>query len=415
MNNPRKGISAYQNESTKKGAVPAQPKSSKNKSGKDSEGFIKSAISDWAPEDLPKGAKQNSRGYAPLPKDTGPKNTSSKPTLSEDKINTGIDRASKFLMLLGKNDAAKVMRHLGKEEIDAVAKKIAETGRIDSEEASIILNEFGLIKEKGQTFLGGPDVAKDMLVSAFGRERGEQFFKRVVPHGGNKPFSFLDDYEFQQILMILKKEPPEILGIVLNYLEPATSSKILEALTSEQQKEVVKTIAVKRKIDSEVLLRMENVIKNKILKQGKVVTEEVDGKSILADILKHVNAATEQEILSDLDVVDPDLSEEIREKLFGIEAVLDLYDKDLQEVLRDYSDNELAFMLKGKRSEFQDKILTNISERRRELIEGEMSYLGEVKKKDVEKATKDFLRYLQTQVEEGKIRVFDTGKDEEYV
>lgn len=388
MKSYRKGISAYQKAAGfEKTGVPEE-KQEKEKPGKD------------RPPAAEPAAKKRQEKTAGAPAGS---------------IKSGVERASKFLMLLDKEDAARVMQHLGPEEIEAVSRKIAETGKIDSEEAKRILKEFGLIREKGETYFGGAEVAKNMLVNAFGDEKGEKLFKKAVPYGGNKPFAFLNDYEFQQILMILKKEPPGVLGIVLQYLEPQTSSKILESLPPDVQRDTVRHIAGMEKIDSEVLSRMEEVIKQKIMQQGKVITEEVDGKSVLADILKHVNAAAEEEILQSLETADPALSEEIREKLFGIDTIGSLHDKDLQEVLRDYDDSELAFMLKGKPEEFSGKILSNVSERRREIIENEMSYLGGVKKSDVDKATKDFLRYLQTQVEEGRLRLFRKGDGEEYV
>ncbi len=383
MKNYRKGISAYRKESG--------GEQNKDDEQKTDAGFIKSVG--------PEGSE------APKVKPAPPKRS----------IKSGVERASKFLMLLKKDDAARVLQHLSPEEIEAVSRKIAETGKIDSEEAQNILKEFGVIREKGQSYFGGPEVAKTILINAFGEEKGESLFKKAVPYGGNKPFAFLNDYEFQQILMILKKEPPSVLAIILQYLEPSLASRVLESLTPDIQKNVVRHIAGMDKIDNEVLSKMEEAIKAKIMKQGKVVTEEIDGKSVLADILKHVGAAAEEEILHDLETVDPTLSEEIREKLFGIEAVQALHDKDLQEVLRDYGDSELAFLLKGKDEGFADKILLNVSERRRELIENELRYLGEVKKQDVEKATKEFLRYLQSQVEEGKLRMLRNNDGEVYV
>ena len=396
MKNYRKGISAYRKE--KKGREEKPEKSGDSREGRENSSTVNNSA---AKHSGTENSKPEPAGFV-------------KTGVPPENIKSGVDRASKFLMLLNKDDAARVMQHLSPEELEAVSKKIAETGRIDSEEANRILKEFGLIREKGETYVGGPDVARSMLINAFGGEKGEQLFKKAFPYGGNKPFAFLNDYEFQQILMILKKEPPSVLGIVLQYIEPATSSKVLESLTPEVQKEVVRRIAGMEKIDSEVLSRMEEVIKQKILRQGKVVTEEIDGKSVLADILKHVGAAAEEEILHDLESTDPALTEEIREKLFGLDTITSLHDKDLQEVLRDYDDSELAFMLKGKPEDFSRKIRSNVSQRRREIIENEISYLGEVKRSEVEKATKDFLRYLQSQVEEGKLRLFRDG-DEEYV
>jgi flagellar motor switch protein FliG len=111
----------------------------------------------------------------------------------------------------------------------------------------------------------------------------------------------------------------------------------------------------------------------------------------------------ESSILNDLDESDPELTNEIKEKLFSTATVLHIEDQDLQQVLRDFDDHELAILLKGKDDEFQDKILLNVSERRRMLIGEEKDYIGAVKKSEVDKTTREFLRYLQNMVDEGKV------------
>jgi flagellar motor switch protein FliG len=328
---------------------------------------------------------------------------------------SSVEKAAKFLLLLGKDQAATIMKHLGVEEIEQLSHEIARIKKIDTEEANKILAEFGIIKEKGASIQGGAEVAKEMLNNAFGPEKAENVLKKAVPFQGNKPFDFLNEYEFQQILMILKHEPSSVLGVVLPYLEPDKASKIVEALTPETRKETVKYMAVPKKVDNEVLNRMENVIKEKIRTQGKVITEEVSGKDALANILRHVDPSAEKEILESLAHIDPDLSEQIRELMFTPDTVLQMYDQDLQKLLRDYADEEIALILKGKSEEIQAKMLSSVSERRRELIEEEMSLMGHVKRSDADKATKDFLRYMQTLAEEGKIRIFRRGEKDEFV
>jgi flagellar motor switch protein FliG len=315
----------------------------------------------------------------------------------------GLSKAAKFLMLLGKEQAADILKHMDLADVEKISRSIADVETINTEEANKILSEFGIIRARGASVQGGPEVAKEMLTSAFGEEQGQRYFKKVVPHGGNKPFDFLNDYEFPQILMILKKEPANVLGVIMPYLQPEKASRVLEALPLDVQRKVVRHIASMKTIDSEVLTRMEEVIKKKIRTQGKVVTEEIDGRQALAEILRHVNPSAEREILSQIESIDPDLGEDIRERLFTMDSVLSVYDRDLQEVLRDYADDELALILRGKPEEVKQKILGNVSERRRELIREDMEIQGSVKKSDVERATKDFLRYIQLLLEEGKI------------
>jgi flagellar motor switch protein FliG len=203
----------------------------------------------------------------------------------------------------------------------------------------------------------------------------------------------------------MKREPVSVMSVILPQLDRSLASKVIEVLPPADQKEVVSRMARLQKIDKDVLVRMEEALKEKIRKQGKIITEEVDGSSVLADILKHMTISDEYNIIEDLSDDNPDLAKEIKEKLFSTETVLQLYDQDLQRVLRDFDDHELAILLKGKDDMFRDKIFSNLSERRRMLIGEEMEFLGALKKSDVETSTREFLRYLQTMVDEGKVVV----------
>ncbi len=323
--------------------------------------------------------------------------------IESDTGDAGYRKAAKFLLLLGKEQAAKILKHFTPEEIEGISREIAVIRKIDKEEADELLKEFGLLRQSPVPNRGGMAAAAEILYTTFGKEKGDELLKRAVPHGGGKPFEFLNDLEFHQILQILKHEPTAVMAIILPHLQTSLSAKILESLSPDQQKILIPRIAKLDKIDKDVLIRIEDALKEKIRKQGKVVTEEVDGTSVLADILKHMTISEEDSILGYIDEVDPELSREIKEKLFSVDTVLDLDDQDLQKVLRDFDDRELSLVLKGKSDDFKDKLLSNVSERRKSMIMEEIEFSGAVKRSDVEKATKEFLRYLQNMVDEGKI------------
>ena len=400
MKNINRGLSAY-----RKGSVPADNGTNDRRTGKEEDERSRKGAGE-----PPGEMKRESSKRSPA---MGPGEVAAPGFIKQ--AGTGLEKAAKFIMLLGKERAVEILKHLDVTDVEKITRAIAQSGSISGSEAREILSEFGIIQAQGIPVQGGPETARKMLIAAFGEEKGESYFKRSVPLGGNKPFDFLNEYEYPQIIMILKKEPSHVIAVVLSYLSADLASRVLEALTPEHQKEVVKHIARMKKIDSEVLARMEEVIKNKIMTQGKVITEEIDGKKALADILRHVNQSAEREILGEIGMVDPELSEEIKDLLFTVDALLNLYDRDLQEVLRDYADDELALLLKGKSEEVKQKLLGNVSERRRELITGEMSYMGEVKRSDVDRATRDFLQYIQQMMEEGKIVLMDPRSGDTFV
>ena len=74
----------------------------------------------------------------------------------------GHKRAAKLLLLLGKEQASQVLRHLLPDEIEKVTAEIAGIKRIEKSEAEKILEEFGaLAGEIAATPHGGIEVARD--------------------------------------------------------------------------------------------------------------------------------------------------------------------------------------------------------------------------------------------------------------
>lgn len=252
-----------------------------------------------------------------------------------------------------------------------------------------------------------------MLEEAFGEEQGRALFHRYLPFGGEVPFAFLNDLEYPQIATLLKKETPRVVSLVLAYVEPQKASRILEELLPEDRKDVIRRMARREKIDPAVIRTMEEIFRDRIRTQGKLVTQEVDGVNALAGILKFMDPRREEEILKGLDQANPFLSQNIREKIFTVQDILRIPDSDFQGVLRDVEDKVLAVIIKGKQPMVREKILGNLSERRRVLVEEESLFLGAMRKGDVDEETKEFLRRLRELDEEGTI--FIPRGEEEYL
>ncbi|MCD6397393.1 MAG: flagellar motor switch protein FliG, partial [Spirochaetaceae bacterium] len=295
----------------------------------------------------------------------------------------GYRKAAKFLLLLGKREAATVLKHFSTKEIEEIAREIASIKQINNQEAAKILNEFGSSRgRRSAPSTGGLEVARNMLTAAFGDEKGQAIFKKVIPFNGEKPFSFLEDLEYQQLIMILRKEPVHVLTVILSFLDANRSSKILESLPPEDQTAIVTRMASMKKVSPEVIMSMEEVLIERIRTQGKVVTEEVDGQSVLAEILKNMALADEGRILDTLSDTDRGLAEAVREKLFTVDTINFINDADMEKILRDFDDAEIAVLLKGQGPELRNKIIYNVSKRRIEFIYYEEEAIGAMRKSD---------------------------------
>ncbi|MEE8592280.1 MAG: FliG C-terminal domain-containing protein [Spirochaetia bacterium] len=322
----------------------------------------------------------------------------------------GYSKAARFLMLLGKEEAAKVMRHLDEEEVAGITKEIAQVDKIESNEAIKILEEFGyLLKTQDLVARGGIAMAEAILRKAFDEEKATVLVNKLKNRTAPHPFSFLMDLDFEQVRLLLKDESAPVLTAILPHLSPDRAAEVLHSLDEELQLQIVMRMAKLKEISPEVLRQAEGSLKERIRAQGQIVTEEIDGQAALAEILRNMKYANEREIMEQLELTEPALAKDIEKKLLTMDVLLRISDRDLQSVLRDFSDNELALLCKGLNEKQVAQIRSNLSTRRWASIVAESEDIGAVFRSEVDKAVEDFLDYIKLQKEKGEISIIKDG------
>lgn len=332
--------------------------------------------------------------------------------LKASKSGNKYRKAAKLLMLLGKQKASEILKHLNEDEITKISNEIATIHSISKEEASQIISDYHQTKEELSNPKGGADVAKEFLIKTYGEKEGTKKFNQQIPVDPNKkPFDFLDDVEAYQLYQILKDESPLVIATIINFLKKEQASWLLRELPKDVQVEVAKRIAKMEGLDQETMLNLEFALKEKIRKEGKQKSTRQDGSSTLANILKYMDINSEEEILDEISKHSAQLSKQIKEKIFTVDSLLLVFDKDLQRVLSDYDNNSLAIILKGKSQEVQNKILSNVSSNRAQILLQEKELLGPMKKSDVEEETKKLLTQLRQMHLFGEIQLKLPGEE----
>ncbi len=301
----------------------------------------------------------------------------------------GYRKAAKFLLLIGQDEAAGVLRHLSAEEVEGISREIAAIGVVDREESGRILRDFGGLLRSRDSMRGGRTTAREMLNTAFGDQVGEKLFRKALDEE-EKPFSFLSDLDLAQIMPIIRNESPAVISLILPFADPAVAARVLKHLSADSRREVVRRMGRMNQVDPEIFMRIEESVKKKIKAQGGTEAQEIDGRGALAGILRHLDLATEEKLLEELEEANPEIAEEIRVRLFTMDVVLQLDPQDLQRLLRNFTDREIAFLLKGKSDEIRAVLMQNVSQRRRELILDEYRHLGAVPRIEVDRVTPGF-------------------------
>ena len=322
-------------------------------------------------------------------------------------------RVAKFLLLIGIDEAAKIIPHLSPEQTEKIIPEIASIRSVDPDEATVILAEFENLVQRSRED-GGVTTAKAILVKAFGQERAEQMLEKSVPFHKGKPFEYMQEMEGERVFFLLKEESSAVQALVLSQLKPKVAADVINKMELESKTEVVRRLATLKKIDPEVLRRVDQAMSEKVKTANTSKSDSIDGRGALADILKKMSPDSEKNILSMLSDTDPDLGIDLRQRLFTVDDVLNCDDRVMQEKLHQMTEVEIAYLIAGKSQDFRDKIFKNISKGRGDIVLEEENLHKPMLKKDCETVTAEFFSYLRRKWEAGELRIIGRD-DEQYV
>lgn len=314
------------------------------------------------------------------------------------------DKAARLLLLLGTDEAAGVLARMHPREAEELAGRAARIRGVDASEAAALLQEFGdrFGTMKLERAGGGVQAARSILTAAFGEEHAGRIIARSVPESRPKPFAFLNDLSFTRLAALLAGENPRTLALVMACLDPGQAAALLESLPPRERRRTVLRMARSESVSTEVLRAAEQALREKLrLSPPDDEGEAVDGRSALADILRHMDIDDEKRLLGELSQADPDLADAVKEKLCTMDTVLHLRKRDLESILRSMAESEIALLLKGQPPEIEQCITDALSSRRRLLVSDESRLLGAVPRGDAEAAAAGFLERIREGEDKG--------------
>lgn len=323
-------------------------------------------------------------------------------------------RVAKFLVIVGIDEAAKILPHLTEEQTEKIIPEIASIQKITPEESASILEEFESLVEKAREE-GGLETARNILTKAYGSEKAEDMLKKSVKYPDGKPFDYLSDANAERIKVLIDGESDAVKSLVLSQIEPKKAAKVINLMDVDDKKKIVLRLAKMKPVAPEILAEIDRSLHEKLLTQNTENSQNMDGRGVLAQILKRMNPSVENSIINTLSEQDPELGEDLRKRLFTEEDVIGSDDRFIQNYLHDMEDRDIAVLIYGKNDAFREKILSNVSKNRRRVVLDEESMIHHLTKSDSEKMTSSFYSVLRRAWENGDLRVSGRDEGEVYV
>ncbi len=329
-----------------------------------------------------------------------------------DKL-TGRQKAAIFLISLGPERSASIMKNLGEEEIEQLTLEIANVRQVSTEQRERINEEFyNLYMANEYISSGGIEYAKEVLEKALGNQKAVDIINRLTASLQVRPFDFVRKADPNQLLTFIQGEHPQTIALIMAYLDPEQSASVIASLPEELQTEVARRIAILDRTSPEIIKEIESVLEKKLSNMMVQDFTTAGGINSVVQILNRVDRSTEKTILETLEIQDPELAEDIKRLMFVFEDIIHLDDRSIQHVLREVDQRDLALALKGASEEVKVKIKNDMSKRAGELLEEEIEFMGPVRLRDVEEAQQRIVGIIRRLEDAGEIIISRGGGDE---
>lgn len=328
---------------------------------------------------------------------------------------TELRKAAVLLMSLPEEDAGRIMAKLPQKQVEAVSIEIAKIGLISGEEQEIAIKDFadaspGTIGAGS----GGLDLAKSLVEKALGKN-ATSTIESVRQQIEAMPFGFLQKVDSQNLLTFIMDEHPQTIALILSHLNAQQAADIISGLPSDRQLAVVRRIATMGQTNPEIIHEVEKGLEHRMSSVMSQEFENAGGVEAVAEILNVTDRATERSLLENLAQEDPDLVEEIRRLMFVFEDIGKFSAKDVQTLLKNVENSQLAMALKGASEELKQKIMGNMSVRAADLLREEMQYLGPVRLSAVEQVQQQIVDVVRRLEDAGEITVSAGEEVEEFI
>ena len=261
-------------------------------------------------------------------------------------------------------------------------------------------NSIGALRQK-------QDAMADQL--AFGPQERETFENSAGPVHV-RPFDFIRRADPAHLLGFISQEHPQLIALVLSYLEPHMASVMLGGLPQELQPEIARRIGCMGQTLPEILREVERVLEKKLSIISSEEYTAAGGIEGLVEILNSADRSTEKRIVEMLEKKDSELAEEIKRRMFVFEDIVLLDKKDAVKVMKKIDADVLLRAMKSVDDDVRAFIWGCMPREDAEKLKQLLKELGPLRLHDVERAQQRVVALIAEMEQAGEIVVARPGE-----
>ncbi len=331
-------------------------------------------------------------------------------------MDDGIKNSAVFLMSLGENEAAEVLKYLEPKEVQKISSAMVTLNNLSKDQIAQVFHDF-LVTASTKTTIGldSNSYIRNMLTKALGDDKAAGLLDRIMHNSDTSGIESLKWMDPGAVAEMIGNEHPQIIATILVHLEADQAASIMKMFTERTRNDVLLRISTLDGVQP-VALRELNDVLSKLMSGGQTGKKTLKGGvATAAEILNFMGSAMEAEMMEKVRSFDPDLAQKIEDKMFVFENILEVDDRGIQLILREVQSEALIVALKGSSEELREKIFRNMSTRAAEMMREDLESKGPVKLSEVESNQKEILKIVKRLSDDGQISLGAKGDEDAYV
>jgi flagellar motor switch protein FliG len=327
---------------------------------------------------------------------------------------SGTERAAILLLTLGEQEAAQVLKHMGAKEVQRIGTAMAKLSNVSREEVRGVITQFtSSVESETSVGVGTDEFLRKVLVDALGHDKAASIIDRINIGRSTKGLEALKWMDARAVAELIRLEHPQIIAIVLAYLDADQSAEILTHLPANMRSDVVVRVATLDGVQPSALNELDDIMEKQFAGKSSAKTSAMGGAKAAANIINLLEPSHETMIMEQITKADQALGARIQDLIFVFDNLLELDDRSMQELMRQVPSDRLLVALKGTDEPLKEKIFKNMSQRAAEMLKDDLEAKGPVRISEVEGAQREILQIARKLADAGVIAL--GGKGETYV
>ncbi|WP_343192220.1 FliG C-terminal domain-containing protein [Buchnera aphidicola (Formosaphis micheliae)] len=308
----------------------------------------------------------------------------------------GIKKSAILLMLIGTENAVLILKKIKISEINRLVEYMINFDCISNTEIDLVLKEcadfFSPVVLNIQN--NYHDYIFSILHQVFGEEVANNLIEDVIDEmkirSGIDQFNNIDCI---QLFSLICNEHIQVVTAIMMHMQERQLVKLLTFFSEKQRSEIifrmVQFSGLKKRGKKELLK-----IINDILNNCRISLHNLMGTKKIVDIIDLMHIEDKKTLINNLSKFDTDITENILDKIFLFENIIDIDDKYIFSLLQEIDLNKICIALRNTNKTLQDKFIKNIEKKHVNYLRQELLKNTNVSDMEIKKARKHIVKII---------------------